>query len=113
MMQDVDERAQEHVDEQHMIMDHVRQLITEIDADHSGELSAEEWEIAMDHGKLLPYLESIGLRASHAVDVFYMFLSQSESGCVDLETYLEACMGLKGNSTPFNILRVERRLFEI
>jgi len=101
-----EERAKEHEDEQKTVMQDLMEVLWEADEDQSGRLSQEEWEHAVNKGKVLPFLESVGLRARDAKEVFHIFANQSDDGKVDVEGFVKTCYGLKGNATPYNILSV-------
>ena len=81
----------------------LKELFAETDTNKSNSLSFDEFNHLMEHPKFRSYLEVRGININD-VDVFYkMMLSISDSDEVDLNTFVNACLRLKGYATSIDL----------
>merc|ERR1711897_42954 len=69
-------------------------------------ITPQEWEAAVQKGKLLPFLETVGIHTGDAKDVYKMLSKWSEDGRVQVQALVKTLFGLKGHATPYNVLNV-------
>jgi len=83
---------------------HIRDIFSEIDTDHSGTIGPEEMvQFVEDKGlELQEYFEALELDASDA-HLLFSLLDEDNSGCIDVDEFCEGCLRLKGEARSFDI----------
>jgi hypothetical protein len=91
----------------HMNAQKLDRLCRAVDADESGKLTREQFEDGL-HKKHIPLmLKSLGLHRHHLVEFFeYMAEVQNDDGQVDIDTFVNGCMLLKGVATNFDLQKL-------
>jgi hypothetical protein len=82
------------------------------DADGSGTISPQEFEKMLARGRLPRLLTLLGLSKHHVVEFFTTMseLSPQTEGEVDIRSFVQACMQLKGAATNFDVQMIHAEL---
>merc|ERR1712032_1750468 len=100
---DRDEKALLFIEEELHIENDLRRLLIEADQDQSGRISEQEFESAVDVGKLTNYLDMLGFKSDDLLAFFKRVASQNEDGKVDIDSFVLGCMRMKGNASSFEM----------
>jgi len=107
---DRDTLALEHRKQELVQATELRRICHEIDKSGNGKLSTEEFEEHIAQGKLHAYLATLGLDIKDSKLFFDMLREASlRDGEVDIESFVNGCMRLKGGATS---LDMQALLFE-
>jgi hypothetical protein len=97
---------QEHADAQKL-----DQLCRAVDADVSGKLTREQFEDGLRKKDIPLLLKSLGLQRHHLIEFFnHMAHVQADNGQVDIITFVDGCMMLKGAATNFDVHKLQSQL---
>jgi hypothetical protein len=99
--------ADEHV---RMEREHAQKLVSlckAVDTDHSGKLTKEKFEHGMRRQNIPKLLRMMGLQKHHILEFFNSLAKASDDdGQVDIDTFVNGCMLLKGASTNFDLQKM-------
>lgn len=87
-------------------VEQLRRLCEEIDSDKSGTITLDEFTNCFQDTKNGTFLASIGLDISDAEVFFHMLSGITGREEVDIESFVEGCMRLKGNATSIDMQSV-------
>jgi len=74
----------------------------ELDANQSGKLTLEEFELHLDDERAFAYFETLKLDVSD-VERLFRLLDTDQSGSIDIEEFVDGCQKLKGESRSLDI----------
>jgi hypothetical protein len=93
---------QEHVEAQKL-----DRFCRAVDADVSGKLTREQFEDGLQKKHIPILLKSLGLQRHHLVEFFnHMAEVQADQGQVDIPTFVDGCMMLRGSATNFDLQKL-------
>mmetsp|Transcript_105659 Transcript_105659/g.225550 ORF Transcript_105659/g.225550 Transcript_105659/m.225550 type:complete len:136 (+) Transcript_105659:2-409(+) len=78
-------------------------LCTQVDLDGKGTISREEFHQYVVSGKLKAYLRVLGLDIRDAEAFFNLMADTSSNQEVEIETFVDACLRLKGMATALDL----------
>merc|ERR1712224_471428 len=107
---DHDAFAKEWKIQQKQSAQEVKRLCYEIDADGSGTISWEEFEVMIHDKRVRAYFSMLDLDVKHAEQFFLMLSDMAESKDVSIEFFVEGCMMLKGGATSIDLHMVSVQL---
>jgi hypothetical protein len=82
-------------------------LCKAVDTDHSGKLTQEQFEEGLRRKHIPKLLRMMGLQKHHIVEFFNILARASDDdGQVDIATFVNGCMMVKGASTNFELQKM-------
>ncbi|CAK0800850.1 unnamed protein product [Prorocentrum cordatum] len=86
-------------------------LCRAVDTDESGKLTREQFENGLQKNHIPLLLKSLGLQRHHLVE-FFKFMAEDSSGDgqVDIHTFVNGCMVLRGVATNFDLQKLHAEL---
>merc|ERR1712216_234828 len=84
----------------------IKALFSDIDKDHSGQISLPELEEHLDDAKFVAYFTSLGIDINDSWTLFKL-LDTTEKGSLDVETFVSGCLHLKGPAKAIHIASLE------
>eukprot|EP00933_Yihiella_yeosuensis_P009241 TRINITY_DN11507_c0_g2_i1.p1 TRINITY_DN11507_c0_g2~~TRINITY_DN11507_c0_g2_i1.p1 ORF type:complete len:349 (-),score=60.51 TRINITY_DN11507_c0_g2_i1:439-1362(-) len=100
-------------DKKRLMLDQMRRMFDQADADGSGEVSREEFEMHLHDEDFLLYLRAIDLHEDNARELFGL-LDGDKSGQIDAEEFVHGCMRLQGalKAVDFAVYLSEHRVWQ-
>jgi hypothetical protein len=92
------------------------QLLTEADTDGNGKMSRSEFEVHLQKGRVPRLLLLLGLSKHHVMEFFNTMAAmnqnpdEGEEEEVDIASFVQACMQLKGAATNFDVQMIHAEL---
>ena len=80
---------------------------SKMDADHSSTITLDEFREALTSTKLPHFLESLGIATTDAWALF-AFLDSDQSGDIEVEEFVSACLELNGPAKSYQIAQMSR-----
>merc|ERR1712113_1212301 len=87
-------------------MESIKKLFSDIDSDHSGVITIEEFEGYLKHDQSRAYLESLDIEPTDAWTLFKL-LDADEEGSIDIDEFVRGCLNLKGAAKAVHIAKME------
>eukprot|EP00928_Gymnodinium_smaydae_P039180 TRINITY_DN26819_c0_g1_i1.p1 TRINITY_DN26819_c0_g1~~TRINITY_DN26819_c0_g1_i1.p1 ORF type:complete len:731 (-),score=167.86 TRINITY_DN26819_c0_g1_i1:97-2289(-) len=84
-------------------MNELHAIVSEIDKDRSGKISAEEFYRTTHSPKMKAYLTLLGLDVKDAEMFFNMLVNVSDKQEVDIESFVNGCMRLRGPASSVDL----------
>jgi hypothetical protein len=101
---DPDMLAREHIRQEHEHAQRLASLCREVDPDCSGKLTQDQFEDGLRRQHIPKLLSMLGLQKHHILEFFdSLAKSSDDGGQVDIGTFVNGCMLLKGASTNFDL----------
>lgn len=85
----------------------LHEIFDEMDADHSNTITLDEFREALECTKLPHFLESLGIATADAWTLF-AFLDSDQSGDIEVEEFVSACLELNGPAKSYQIAQLSR-----
>lgn len=82
------------------------QLFSDIDTDHSGQITIAEFEAYLDKEKCRLFLDALDINTQDAWGLFKM-LDADQQGTLELEEFVEGCMNIKGPAKAMHFTKME------
>lgn len=83
----------------------MRRVCVEIDANCSGQIELEEFEMALSDDRMRAFFESRGIEVSDVLTLFRL-LDTDQRGCLELDDLVEGLLYLKGPARAMQLARV-------
>merc|ERR1712007_43332 len=80
----------------------VQQVFIELDTNHSGALSLEEFEKHVEDEKIMAYLRTRGIDIGQVRNLFAL-LDVDQTGDVDMDEFVQGVLRLKGGATSMDL----------
>lgn len=93
---------QDKMFEKQIYKEHLKEVFSKIDADHSGQICIEEMQRLLSDPAMQQYLESIDIDPDSARS-FFKLLDKDLSDLISLEEFCEGCLCLKGQAKSFDV----------
>merc|ERR1712113_1094215 len=87
-------------------MESIKKLFSDIDSDHSGVITIEEFEGYLKHDQSRAYLESLDIEPTDAWTLFKL-LDSDEEGSLDIDEFVHGCLNLKGVAKAIHFAKLE------
>lgn len=84
------------------MLEHVKHLFQEADPEGTGSIDWERFQLCLDKQFMLEFFQAIDVDVSDAQSVFAL-LDTDDSGEVDLDEFLNGCLGLHGPSQAIHL----------
>jgi len=104
-MHDKDVASMKQLQLQESIVQTLKQVFEEIDANGTCLVSLEDIEVAMETRKLGGFLESMGISTQDMITLF-MILDADKSGLLDLDEFVTGCMQLHGPAKSLQVAKM-------
>merc|ERR1712217_411645 len=78
------------------------QVFNELDTNHGGALSLEEFEKHIDDDKIQAYLKTLEIDVSQ-VRTLFTLLDVDRTGEVDIDEFVGGCLRLRGGATSMDL----------
>jgi hypothetical protein len=86
-------------------------LCHEVDADASGKLTKEQFEDGLRRSHIPMLLRGLGLQRHNVLEFFhFMAEARNDNGQVDIDTFVNGCMLLKGAATNFDLQKLHAEI---
>eukprot|EP00435_Cladocopium_sp_Y103_P071520 s7_g37.t1 len=85
----------------------LHEIFDEMDADRSNTITLDEFREALASTKLPHFLESLGIATTDAWALF-AFLDSDQSGDIEVEEFVSACLELNGPAKSYQIAQMSR-----
>jgi hypothetical protein len=109
---DAEAIAKEKIQQETEFTSALESLWRAVNADGSGRLSQNDFDAGM-HSKHLPLvLKSLGFHTHHLKE-FFGALANSQGQGVDIATFVNGCMLLKGDATNFDVSKLRTQLVKL
>lgn len=103
--------AEDFRQERHRTVE-IDRLCREFNADGSGLLSQEDFDAALQMGHLLLMLKGMGLKRHHVIQLFEV-LAEGNGGRVNIDTFVNGCLLLRGDATNFDVANMSIEIEEL
>lgn len=87
----------------------LRSMIKEMDTENTGRISSKQFMQHMQNRNMVALFSSAGIRVNDAKLFFEMLSSVNGGDSIDINTFVDGCMAVKGTATS---LDMQRQLFE-
>merc|ERR1712032_705553 len=103
-------QMQKYEEHREMYSQQLREVFKDIDADESGDLSVEEFEIGLSNPRVQTFFESMELRI-HEARVLFQLLQSGKGKKIEIDDFVDGCLQLRGDARNFDValLRYECR----
>ncbi|CAE6912630.1 Scn11a [Symbiodinium sp. CCMP2592] len=81
----------------------LRALFKALDSDRSGKISKAEFLADMEDDRIVSYMHTLGLDMHDAEHFFDLLASDRNQQEVDIDTFIEHCMSMKGTATAMDL----------
>ena len=86
-------------------------LCSDVDCDKDGKLTQKEFEEGLQRKQMPMLLKMMGLRKHHLLELFSCMAEMSdEDGIVEISSFVNACMLLKGTATEFDLQKLHAEM---
>jgi len=94
---------QDEIQEQKKNISKFLQLFADVDGDHSGDISVDEFNYQLESQPFLALMSGLGIEIHDALQ-FFDLLSDRGQHLVDGESFLTGCMKMKGTAKSVDLL---------
>jgi len=84
----------------------LERLCRAVDADATGKLTQDQFEQSLQMRHIPTLLKALGLQTHHVMEFFH-YLAEVEGGQVEIGTFVDGCMLLKGGATNFDLQKLQ------